>query len=202
MTVQNVPHSAGPSQPNQPQEAALAFARRVYQDYTTIGSYQGPQVPLHIAPQFNRDEQRIAKAPFRYFTFAGIGDGTAGPGANLAMAGGLASGNAAVGLAGIAGSLIAQKRARDAAIPKWHELPGGELVITDYGFYMLSADGMTAVPYVRIDGALLTGWDRIELTFAADAKDAFLTPAATTVFALWCLAVYPGHPQLGILVGA
>ena len=88
-----------------------------------------------------------------------------------------------------------------SVIPKWHELPGGELVITDYGFYMLSADGMTGVPFVRIDGALMAGWDRIELTFG-DAKDAFLTPAATTVFVLWCLAVYPGRPQLGILVGA
>jgi hypothetical protein len=194
-----VPPEGGAQPAVSPQQQAVDFARRVVAEFRSTGTYSGPQAQLALRPLFDVNEVRIARARFRHFTFTGIGDGTA-QNTGLLAAGALASGSPAAMIGGVAGMMIGKARAKNAAIPKWHELPPGELVITDHGVYMLKpGDSPTILGWNNLLGATLTAWDSLEIDHE-EGKDSIVTPAATTIFGLWSLAVFPQHPQLQTLL--
>lgn len=178
----------------------LDYAKSLTASIQATGKYTGPQIQLNLRPMFDLDEVRILRAPYRLFEFGGIGDGTV-PGAMIGAAGAVASGNLAVMAGSIAGNMIAGSRAKKAAIPQWHETGGGELVLTDYGLYFAEhGQAPGHVSWGLFAGATLTAWDTIELDMEGEGKTALVTPAAAAIFGLWCLAVYPQHPQLQTLL--
>jgi hypothetical protein len=177
----------------------MAFARSVYNEYTAGGVYTGVEVPLPIAPLFNRNEKRIAKAPFQEYVFTGIGDGTI----NVSP---IYTSNAYLAAGQLIGTLYAKNKAQKLAEVKWHPTGAGEIVVTDFGIYIFYMDGkMVDFTYDSFHGAQMTAWDNIEIdgTNKADGstlKLAFSTPVAALIFAMWCFNVYPQHPQLkGVL---
>ncbi|MFT4188361.1 MAG: hypothetical protein QM621_07225 [Aeromicrobium sp.] len=182
------------------QQQFIDYAKWLISEFRTNGRYTGPQVQLNLRPVFGADETRILRAPFRMFDFFGIGDGTVAD-AGIVAGNAIASRSGAAMAGSIAYSLLAGAQAKKAAIPQWHETGAGELVVTEYGFYLLEpGKGTSDVAWDWLLSAQLTAWDSLEIETRDGGKVALVTPAATAIFGLWCLAVYPQHPQLQTLL--
>jgi hypothetical protein len=112
----------------------------------------------------------------------------------------------AIGLGYVLGSAITNHRARQAAVPQWRFDGQGTMTMADYGIYFPNpATGVAVpVPYSMCTSCLLTHPNRIEMDLQADGdafKIAVVSPAAVVAFMLWCLTVYPAHPQLKGILG-
>jgi hypothetical protein len=183
--------------PDAEQEQWFCFARSVYDDLFKHGTYTGVPAQTTIAPVFARNEARIAKAPFELYIFTGIGDGSTNFSQNAAAI--YTVSNPVAGLAYLAGSLYAKKKADDAAKPQWHLYAQGECIITDYGLIIIRSDGITNISWESIVSLEITAWNSIEMhcTVQNDVtREALVSPAALVIFVCWCHSVYPNHPQL------
>jgi hypothetical protein len=193
-----------------------AFFRSVVDEINAQGMTSVPEVPLIFPRQFNEDERRIVQAFFELRSFTSMGDGFDMKGAAQNATRYLANANWA-GAAGVAiGSLIAKQRLKGEEEVKWRVMGNGNLIVTDYGIYLiLKQEAYTKgkntwmqacdyPPFVigndGISSAQLTAWDCLEYDIANSdggrKKYMIISPLASLIFVLWCLAMYPNHPQL------
>ncbi|MDR0875521.1 MAG: hypothetical protein LBN12_04860 [Clostridiales Family XIII bacterium] len=193
-----------------------AYFRSVVGELDTQGTISAPEVQLLIPRQFSGDEIRIVQAYFEEYSFTGLGEefDTKYAAQNVAMQ--VANRNAAGATGAIIGNIIAKKNADALSEVKWRLISNGDLVATDYGVYLFRKnDSITkgknswlqpvsgppvCLAYNALTSALLTAWDRIEIDApkvgGETGKFGIVTPLASLIFTLWCMAVYPDHPQV------
>jgi len=147
-----------------------AYFRGVWDELKATGTISGPEVPLMIPRRFSQDEHRMVTSPYVEFTLNGL---------------------------------------------QWVPATSGDIVITQYGLYFFIKNESASqgakiwweptsappswTPWQVMESAQLTAWDRMQVTGrnvgGNQSTFAYTTPLASLMFALWCWAEYPDHPQ-------
>ena len=181
-----VPQSAAPGA----RDHWLEFSRQVVNDIRTNGDYTGPEVQVPFAPQLDREERRIVQVNGHVFGYYSTDvDQVDGPSV---------FGSGYVVAAAMAASAVRQAAATKRAALQWRDEGEMSFVITDAGFYAIDAAGRSPIAWGSYSAAQLTAWNAVEFTSSGDQRDQLfriVTPAAILLFLLWCLDVYPAHPQ-------
>lgn len=192
---------------NEEHAAWLRFCRTVYDDCIQNGTYTGTEVPTMFPPYFAADEKRIAKIPFVLYVYSGL---EVVNNFNPVAAAHYTAENPLFGAAYMIGARHARKKAeaQAQAQPQWREDDHGELLITQHGFYMMPVVHAKTVPFSfeSINLMQATAWNSIEMELDPGlhsdlGRFAVTTPAASLIFMLWCLYMYPEHPQFAGVLG-
>ncbi|MDR1798115.1 MAG: zinc ribbon domain-containing protein [Clostridiales Family XIII bacterium] len=194
--------TAGPEPQAVDREKWITFAKDVYRDFQHNGGYTGMQVRVPFPPRFDRSEKRITVVPYqrmvycatdveytKHYTgavFAGSVRGTLGIMATL-------------GAVNLARNYYNKRKAERESAAQWRSLDAGDMTVTDFGVYLNNGQAHTDNWYSGISEAVVTGWNTLEIVAhfeSGQQRQVLITPAALTVFVLWCLAMYPEHYQL------
>lgn len=193
-------HKSGGASPLSPYEVAIwqTVAINLAADEGGLG--RRPPVPTSFPPRLLRDEQMLARGPFRLLDHKAIGSGeyvhkdgifmATGPG-GLVLSGAFAAGQA------LANS-SRRRQATASATPRWHVIEQGMLFVSTGGFYFDTGHSLLAWAYTAVTAAELTGPGALRITGESEnGPIAWLLESdwAELVFTLWARAVHPQHPQ-------
>jgi len=196
------------------------FFRNAWNEINATGTTSSPEVQLMIPRRFGPDERRLVQTSYEEHFLGGVDGGFSQQEVARNSVSYLANANMAGAVGNLIGGVIARKRADDQAAVQWRPSSNGDVVVTQYGMYMFYRnESMTQgkdtwwVPcnlppqpldYASFESAQLTAWDRLETTGmnmdGEPSTNAFITPVASLIFALWCRAMYPDHPQASEVV--
>ncbi|MFC7403595.1 hypothetical protein [Georgenia alba] len=161
--------------------------------------------PLDLAvtfrPAFGPDEVMMAAGRFELLNFQAVGDGS------YRRGGGLFLGTGPVGLAitGVvaattfAGNRSRKKKAQEDAVPRWVKVDGGQLVVSDRGFYLETPRGLHIWNYEDIHQVQMVGAGELLLagrSASGPVRWILRSDWAELVFVLWVNRYQPNHPQL------
>lgn len=97
------------------------------------------------------------------------------------------------------GSAIARSRAEAAAQVIWRENLGGEVIVTNQGFYLNEHGRLYTWTWESIDALFVLGFNVIEMSGKAERGHVvwrITSHWAELIFVLWAMARHPQHPQI------
>lgn len=159
-----------------------------------------PTLPVHFAPM--RGDVVWASSPYRRYRWDAPGDGS------YYQQGGFFFGTGAVGMAAMAGGILAteignsarRRQAQLDTVQRWMETDTGELYLSRYGFYFASQNGLGSWSWEPVTSMELVNFGHVVMTGRSDAGSVrwlLSTFAAELFFTLWARNRHPDHPQFG-----
>ena len=160
------------------------------------------RVPVPFALQSGRSAERtVASAPFRLWSWQSLGDGSYYHDQSVYFA----SGRGALGftLGAMAGRAVGNsRRSRQAAQdaqPRWVPIEQGQLTVSDFGFYLHTAQSVLWWNWESITLAQLTAPGTVQIhgnSLTGPVNWQLVSDVAELVLCYWALVRSRHHPQL------
>ncbi|MFD1718853.1 hypothetical protein [Georgenia deserti] len=158
-------------------------------------------VMASFRPRHGADEQLLAAGPFELYNFQALGDGTYQRGGALAVGTGVL-GAAALGAtlaASAVGNHSRKKRAQADAVPRWVQIDGGRIVVSNFGFYLETGAGLLPWSLTDLDQIEMVGPGQLLMcgtSMQGTIRWILASDWAELLFVVWTHALAPRHPQL------